>query len=102
MAKDVSTDVWKFDATTQYDGAGGGSSPANNFAPFVKTVVFVDDGTNHGQFKVLTKASGAVVAEGRTTSSVNTIVIPVNLPVAGVYIQALPTNGLVYVYVGRR
>lgn len=110
MAKDIKANPWVFDATTQGEGFGPNlDSISVNFTikPYIN------------QIKVDTGDGGDVLVRSRNTASAgsharydivkldntpanDTLYVPIEAKVDGIYVVTLPTNASLYVYHGER
>lgn len=100
MAKDVTHNPWSFDATTQAEGQATAGSNFN-VKPFVDFVLCKSNGTA-GAFTMLDKAGGNTLFDVDTTGTQESVIVPIGKYVDGVYVQALPASGIMYVYHGER
>lgn len=124
MAKDVSGNVWKFDATGQAEGYGPSLDSAVRGGTPVTHTVNYDVPLKIKQFKIETGSGGDVLIYSRkivgtedptqypkcdqrqrytvlsldSTPASDTLWVPMGTRVDGIYIETLPTNAVVWAY----
>jgi hypothetical protein len=110
MAKDVTSNPWYFDATTQGEGFGPNKDSVACVFPYVKPYIQrikVEAGDGGSDVTIYSRKNAGTGDHSRITileldsvTASDTIECPMGIRVDGVYIQALPTNGKVFVYHG--
>lgn len=104
MAKDVSTNPWKFDAADQYEGfANRNETTAPNFEvkPYVDTIVF-EASASGGNFDVRVSNGGDPVSGIITLGANEQFQLVVGQRLEGVYIETMTdASGQILVYHGQ-
>lgn len=110
MAKDVKANPWKLDATGQGEGFGPNEDSVSvvfTVKPYVNQIK-VDTGDG-GDVLIRSRNTASAGSHGRydivkldNTPANDTLWVPIEARVDGIYITTLPTNASIYVYHGER
>jgi hypothetical protein len=104
MSKDVTGNPWIFDATTQGEGtAPNADSVSVTFIckPYIAQIKIVTGATGGDVQVDDRKTGGRAIAFVESMLANDTLWVPIDLRVKGVYIKTLPASAKVYVYHGR-
>jgi hypothetical protein len=101
MPKDVTGSIWIFDTAGQNEGeANAAESTAPNFnTRLFITMIRVDTGDG-GNFLLNESNGGRRIVKLDNTPADDTLWVPINRWVAGIYVQTLPANASVEVLHG--
>ena len=99
MATSITGNPWEFDATTEGEGVDNGGQFDHPI--YVKSILFTTAGSS-GACEVLDKSGGRAVTGSVVLGTNDEFSVLVEAFVDGVYVNALPASGKVFVYHGVR